>query len=269
MATATSTKENTITAGTTAQYYRGDKTWQTFNVSVAVVVDGGGAAITTGVKLDVTMPFNGTIVDWTILADQTGSIQFDLWKVTYANFPATVANTITASAKPVLSAAAKATSSTLTGWTTAITAGDVIRINVDSAATVQRVTLSPSSAAHLMAVILLTSGTSWTVPSDCTSAVVECYGGGGGGGSGTNSYYPGGGGGGAYSSATVATTPGASISYAVGGGGAGKLSPGRQTTQPFNGDPAAIHGSSRPPPFSQRRAGRCGWNRHIVGRTSG
>jgi hypothetical protein len=39
-ATAIAAKENTITAGTTAQYYRGDKTWQTLNaaaVGLAIV----------------------------------------------------------------------------------------------------------------------------------------------------------------------------------------------------------------------------------------
>ena len=49
---------------------------------------------------------------------------------------------IVGEAKPTLSAAAKSQDTTLTGWTTAFTAGDIIRLNVDSATTVTRVTLS-------------------------------------------------------------------------------------------------------------------------------
>jgi hypothetical protein len=64
----------------------------------------------------------------------SGAIQFDLWKDTYANYPPTVADTIIPSGtKPNIAATNnKNTGSTLTGWTTSITAGDVIYLNVDS-----------------------------------------------------------------------------------------------------------------------------------------
>jgi hypothetical protein len=108
---------------------------------INLVFDGGGAAITTGVKFPVKMPHAGTITSWDILPDQSGSIVFDIWKDTYANYPPTIADTITASAKPTLSAATKAQSSTLTGWTTSFAAGDILLFNVDSASTVTKVTL--------------------------------------------------------------------------------------------------------------------------------
>lgn len=110
--------------------------------SITFIIDGGGSAITTGVKGDLEIPFACTITAATLLADQTGSIVVDIWKDTYANFPPTVADTITASAKPTISATNKAQDTTLTGWTTSITAGDTLRFNVDSAATVTRVVLS-------------------------------------------------------------------------------------------------------------------------------
>src|SRR5207245_657787 len=53
----------------------------------------------------------------------------------------TVANTITASAKPTLTTATKATSSVLTGWTTSCAVGDILEINVDSVSTVTKVYL--------------------------------------------------------------------------------------------------------------------------------
>ena len=110
--------------------------------SVTFVIDGGGVAITTGVKGDIIVPFACNIDSVSMLADQSGSIVVDLWKDTYTNFAPTVADTITASAKPTISATTKSTDTTLTGWTRAIAAGDVIRYNVDSASTITRVTIS-------------------------------------------------------------------------------------------------------------------------------
>jgi hypothetical protein len=66
----------------------------------------------------------------------------DLWKDTDANFPPTVADTITSSAKPTLSSAQKYSDTTLTGWTTSIAAGDVIIPNIDSISTITGFTLS-------------------------------------------------------------------------------------------------------------------------------
>lgn len=107
-----------------------------------VVIDGGGSAITTGVKGDVVVDFPCTIEQWTILPDQSGSIVIDIWKDTYGNFPPVVGDSITASAKPTLTSATKAQSGILTGWTTSIVAGDTLRFNVDSITTVTRVTLA-------------------------------------------------------------------------------------------------------------------------------
>jgi hypothetical protein len=66
----------------------------------------------------------------------------DIWKDTYSGYPPTVADSITASAKPTLTTAAKAHSGTLTGWTTTIEPGESLRFNVDSVSTVTRVCLA-------------------------------------------------------------------------------------------------------------------------------
>jgi hypothetical protein len=114
----------------------------TKEISITFIVDGGGSAISTGIKGDLEIPFACTITRWTLLADQSGSIQFDIWKNVYASYPPTVANTITASAKPIISSALKGQSSTLTGWTTSVAAGDTLRFNVDSASAITRCTIS-------------------------------------------------------------------------------------------------------------------------------
>lgn len=104
------------------------------------IIDGGGSAITTGIKGDVMVPA-GTIVEVTTLADQSGDIVVDIWKDTYTNFAPTDADSITASAPPTLSSASKAQDNTLTGWTTSLSDEDILRFNVDSVATVERVTI--------------------------------------------------------------------------------------------------------------------------------
>ena len=109
---------------------------------ITFIIDGGGSAITTGVKGDLEIPFACTINRATVLLDQSGSIVIDVWKDTYANYPPTNADSICASAKPTVSSATKSQDSTLTGWTTSISAGDTLRFNVDSITTATRATLS-------------------------------------------------------------------------------------------------------------------------------
>lgn len=111
-------------------------------VAIEFIIDGGGSAITTGIQGDLEIPFACTINTWSLLADQSGSIVVDIWKDTYANYPPVVGDTITGSALPTISAATKGQSSTLTGWTTTISAGDTLRYNVNSITTCTRVVLS-------------------------------------------------------------------------------------------------------------------------------
>lgn len=106
-----------------------------------ITIDGGGGVIETGYKGFIRIPYGCTITKVTLLADQSGSIVIDIWKDTYANYPPTDADSITASAPPTLSSATKSEDSTLTGWTKTITAGDVIGFNVDSCTTITKVTL--------------------------------------------------------------------------------------------------------------------------------
>lgn len=83
--------------------------------------------------VDAYVPVASTITG--VLITTTGaacSAVVDIWSDTYANFPATVTDTITASAKPTLSTAQKNKDTTLTGWTTAIAADSVLRANLDS-----------------------------------------------------------------------------------------------------------------------------------------
>ena len=109
---------------------------------IAFIIDGGGAAITTGIKGDIEVPFGCTITSATLLADQSGSIVVDIWKDTYASYPPTDADSITSATPPTIATATKSQDVTLTGWTKSITQGDCIRFNVDSCTTITRCTVS-------------------------------------------------------------------------------------------------------------------------------
>lgn len=104
-------------------------------------IDGGGAAITTGQKGYIEVPFACTITSARSFADQSGSIVVDCWKDSYANYPPVDADSITASAPITISATTKSQDSTLTGWTTSVSAGDILGFNVDSVSTITRLTI--------------------------------------------------------------------------------------------------------------------------------
>jgi hypothetical protein len=110
--------------------------------TIVAVFDGGSAAITGNPEVDVVVPDGGTLTSYTLLADASGSAVIDVWRDTYANYPPTDADSITASAPPTLSSAIKATDSTLTGWSKTVTAGDIFRFHVDSSTTVKRLVLT-------------------------------------------------------------------------------------------------------------------------------
>ena len=108
--------------------------------SIVFIIDGGGSVISTGVAGDIRVDFGGTIQQITLLADQSGSIVVDIFKDTFANFPPVVGDSITASAKPTITSNDASEDSTLTGWTTSFSAGDIFRFNVDSVTTITQCT---------------------------------------------------------------------------------------------------------------------------------
>ncbi len=109
---------------------------------LVVDIDGGGAEIADAEHADIYIPFDCQIVGWVLLAHETGSIVIDVWKDVLANFPPTVADTITVGGEPTITTAEFASSENLAAWTTTTcAAGEVIRLNVDSCTDIQRVTV--------------------------------------------------------------------------------------------------------------------------------
>lgn len=137
---------NTINYNTYNTYLGGQPgeppTWVAMFSAIEFIIDGGGAVITTGEKGHIEIPFDSTITQVALLADRSGSIVVDIWKDTYGNFAPVDADSITASAPPTITTAQKSQDKTLTGWTKAIAAGDILAFNVDSCTTITRVTVA-------------------------------------------------------------------------------------------------------------------------------
>lgn len=109
--------------------------------ALTAIFDGGGAELEVGATVDIPVPFACTITAATLVADQAGDLELEIETVSYAGFPGSLAS-IVASAPPALSSADKSQDTTLTGWTTAIGAGTIVRVSVTSAATITRATLT-------------------------------------------------------------------------------------------------------------------------------
>ena len=103
---------------------------------LAFTIDGGGVALTaTGLQKYFSCPFTGTITGVRLLGNASGSCVIDIWKDTWANRPPTNSDSIVASAKPTLSSAQFYEDTTLIGWTTSVTAGDLFGIEIESIST--------------------------------------------------------------------------------------------------------------------------------------
>jgi hypothetical protein len=107
-----------------------------------VVIDGLGSPPAVAISGDTPLDFDCEIVGWTILADQVGSVELDIWKDVYANYPPDVSDSIVASAPPKIVADDSNTNTGLVGWTKQVQAGDCLRFSVVSVATITRLTLA-------------------------------------------------------------------------------------------------------------------------------
>jgi hypothetical protein len=101
-------------------------------VTIPMYISNGGGVIAAGEYYGIRIGFACEITKATINSDQSTTTVADIWVDSFANYPPTVADTITAAAKPTLTAAIKSEDSTLTGWTKTINAGDYIFFKVDS-----------------------------------------------------------------------------------------------------------------------------------------
>jgi len=90
----------------------------------------------------VVVPVTMVIAKGYLLADKIGSLVVDIWKDTYANYPPNNTDSICAAAPLTIASGTKDRDVTLTGWTKTLTAGDILRYNVDSCTTITRVSVN-------------------------------------------------------------------------------------------------------------------------------
>ena len=89
----------------------------------------------------ITIPYNGTITGWQVIGDISGTCSFDVWK-TGAGIIPTIADTIVGTEKPNLLAQQINSDLSLTTWTTAVNAGDIVGIVLDNASTLSQAWLT-------------------------------------------------------------------------------------------------------------------------------
>lgn len=143
----------TTALGSRYKYYAADGKWVKEGLiplegmgatgMVSMVIDGGGAPISTGPKGDVTLPYRMRLNSWQVLTKETGSISIGIWKSTYTDYPPTMTGAIhIGSTGPYVGNGIK-NQGTTTNWITPTGAvGDILRINVDSATTVTQASVS-------------------------------------------------------------------------------------------------------------------------------
>ncbi len=105
---------------------------RTKHIAEGLIAGNGFVVVAGEIKGVIDIPVTGTIVKVEMFSDVAATTVVDVWKDTYANYPPTNADSITAAAPPSLAAAVKSVDSTLTGWTKAVTEGDKLKFNVDA-----------------------------------------------------------------------------------------------------------------------------------------
>lgn len=98
------------------------------NYITGFAVEGASAKITVGNKGFFRVPTSGNIIQWVMRADNACTVVVDIAKSPAVSFP--VASSIVAGAPMLLDNQQCLTNTTLTGWTTGVTAGDYLKYSV-------------------------------------------------------------------------------------------------------------------------------------------
>jgi hypothetical protein len=132
------TDENRAVVATANNAYSPVENQQT---TIVFVIDGGGAVIAANQTVDLPdLPKGCTVQSWTITSDLSTTAVVDILRATYANYP--TFTSIAGTEKPSLSAAQKAQDLSLTTWTTALAAGDILQAKVSSNNNAKRITIA-------------------------------------------------------------------------------------------------------------------------------
>lgn len=104
---------------------------------------GGGSPVATPAD-DVTVecPVSGNITAVIVTTNGgPGSCSIGIYKAPYANFPPTIANTVTGAGPLVLTSVSSYRDTALSGWQTGVNAGDVLLFHINSSSTFTSITI--------------------------------------------------------------------------------------------------------------------------------
>ena len=100
------------------------------DIDILFQLDGGGGMLVAGDQIMLSFDYAATITGIELFTptSDTGTVQLDIRSTTYASYPTTTS--IVASAPPAVTSGNKYRDTTLTGWTTAIAAGNRYFVSV-------------------------------------------------------------------------------------------------------------------------------------------
>lgn len=108
--------------------------------TVNFIVDSGNVAMNPGDKGELTIDVSGVIDSWKIFADTAGDMQINIKKSDYSTYPNFTS--ICGGNLPTLVGVDKGYDDVMTGWDTAIRAGDILRYEVMYASNITRFLIS-------------------------------------------------------------------------------------------------------------------------------
>jgi len=107
-----------------------------------IIVEGGSSAISSGTKGNIRAPFDLTLQNWTVLAEETGTIYFNIYKGTYAAFPPS-SKMHPGLTGPHIVNGIKNQDLDISDWdTTSMGKGEIMRVEVDGSQSITNASLS-------------------------------------------------------------------------------------------------------------------------------
>lgn len=108
--------------------------------AIGITIDGAGSAITTGDKGSISIPYNATLNNVTMIADVSGVCIIDIFKSNFSTYP--TSSSICSTSLPTISGAIKSVDASLAGWDTNIQSGDILDFQVLSASNITKLNLT-------------------------------------------------------------------------------------------------------------------------------
>lgn len=106
-------------------------------------VNGNGTVLTTGLQSAfVKVPYAGTLIGYDMVVSPSGSVTVDVDGAPSGSLPTTGNSIVGSGTKPATSSAVDTSSTTLTSWTTPVTAGENFGINITAATTSTSLTIT-------------------------------------------------------------------------------------------------------------------------------